>query len=81
MMQLGRILAEGDAKYERGQPTPLGQENWRAISEEDHINHAINHLINALREIQHGTDFADDEAGQHLGHAFCRVMFAIGVQP
>lgn len=63
MFVLTEILYTGREKY--------GKNNWRLISVEDHINHALVH-INAY--------MAGDNQDDHLGHAFCRLMFAIGVQ-
>ena len=53
------VLGEGAAKY--------GVDNWRLISKEDHINHAIAHLFLAL---------AGDTSENHLANAACRVHFA-----
>lgn len=47
-----------------------GVNNWRLIPTEDHINHAISHLYAHL---------AGDRQDDHLGHAFCRAMFALAV--
>lgn len=62
MFSLGRILAEGERKY--------GVDNWRKISQRDHINHALIHIYAYL---------AGDTQDEHLEHAFCRLMFALGV--
>jgi len=48
-----------------------GKDNWRKIATEDHINHAISHLYAYL---------AGDKQDNHLSHAFCRVMMAIGTE-
>lgn len=45
-----------------------GVNNWQLIDTQDHINHALAHLYNFL-------DGDRDE--EHLGHAACRVLFAI----
>lgn len=47
-----------------------GPSNWRKIPVEDHINHALVH-INAY--------MAGDNQDDHLGHAFCRMMFAVAL--
>lgn len=60
MFVLARILAEGSAKY--------GEWNWRRISVNDNLNHALSHIFAYL-----SGDVQDD----HLGHAFCRLMFAL----
>lgn len=46
-------------------------ENWRLIGRYEHINHAINHLVQALLTI--------DTAlyREHLAHAACRTLFAV----
>jgi len=64
MFRLAKVLADGEKRY----PTP---DNWRHIDEEDHVNHALQHLFGWL---------SGDTQDDHLGHAFCRLMFAIGVQ-
>lgn len=63
MFQLASILHQGAQKY--------GDNNWRNIPAQDHINHALVHIFAYL---QHDTQ--DD----HLGHAFCRLMFALGTE-
>jgi hypothetical protein len=46
-------------------------DNWRYIDTHEHINHALTHIMADL-----GGDTQDD----HLVHAFCRMMFALGVR-
>jgi hypothetical protein len=60
MFTLARILAEGAAKY--------GEWNWRRISVEENLNHALSHIFAYL---------AGDVQDDHLGHAYCRTMFAL----
>lgn len=48
-----------------------GANNWRKIPTQDHINHALTHIFGYL---------AGDTQDDHLGHAFCRLMFAIGTE-
>lgn len=55
-----KIQAEGDTKY--------GKDNWRLISEEDHIAHALTHLTLHL---------AGDNDEAHLAHALTRVHMAM----
>lgn len=62
ILRLGAIVAEGATKY--------GQDNWRLIDVESHINHALVHLFAFM---------AGDDQDDHLGHALCRLMFAVGV--
>lgn len=44
--------------------------NWRKLPIDTHINHALAHIW----AYQDG-----DTQEDHLGHAFCRLMFALGV--
>jgi hypothetical protein len=55
--QMSLVLGQGAEKY--------GGENWRLISEQDHINHALQHLFSWL-----ATGDLED-----LTHALCRVAF------
>ena len=48
-----------------------GVDNWRKIPSRDHINHAITHLYAHL---------AGDTQDEHLSHAFCRLMMAVGTK-
>jgi hypothetical protein len=61
---LARVLDYGVRK--RGYPA----NNWRAISVDENINHALMHIMAYM-----GGDTQDD----HLVHAFVRMMFAVGV--
>lgn len=45
-----------------------GEENWRGLSLADHINHAFVHILAYL---------AGDTQDDHLGHAACRMLFAL----
>lgn len=62
MFQLAGILQKGSEKY--------GRDNWKKITTEEHLNHALQHIFAHL---------AGDKQDDHLGHAFCRLMFAIVV--
>ena len=62
MFQLAGIIQKGAEKYGRG--------NWKKITTEEHLNHALQHIFAHL---------AGDKQDDHLGHAFCRLMFAIVV--
>ncbi len=46
------------------------RDNWRKITTGDHLNHALQHIFGYM---------AGDTQDDHLGHAFCRLMMAIGV--
>lgn len=47
-----------------------GRNNWKKITPEEHVNHALQHIFAYM---------AGDKQENHLGHAFCRIMFAIVV--
>lgn len=48
-----------------------GPWNWHKIDSMDHINHAIAHIFKYIQ---------GDESEDHLGNAFCRMMFAVDRQ-
>jgi 5'-nucleotidase len=62
MFTMANILHDGAETY--------GTWNWRRISVEENLNHALSHIFAHL---------AGDQQDDHLGHAFCRVMFALSV--
>lgn len=62
MFQLAGILQKGADKY--------GRDNWKKITTDEHLNHALQHIFAYL---------AGDEQDDHLGHAFCRLLFTIVV--
>lgn len=59
ILHVAAIVHQGAKKYAR--------DNWRRCSEEEHVNHALVHLMAYL---------AGDTQDDHLGHAFCRLMMA-----
>ena len=61
--QMAQVLHEGAEKY--------GENNWRGIDIEDHLNHLIAHAYAWL---------AGDHSDAHLSHVMCRAMFAQAVQ-
>lgn len=63
ILRLGVILGQGAKKY--------GDNNWRNIDCEDHVNHALIHLMGYL---------TGDRQDDHLGHALCRLMFACATE-
>jgi hypothetical protein len=80
MLMLGRVLAFGEKKYQY-KDVPLGQENWRLIDQRSHMDHAMEHLWKEFREMNLGYQVeGDEDAGTHLEHALCRIMFALGVK-
>lgn len=62
MFAMAAVLHEGAEKY--------GEDNWRLISIEDHLNHMIMHAYAYL---------AGDRTDEHLSHILCRATFANGV--
>lgn len=75
MLWLGEILELGDSTYNKD-GCAIGEENWRSIPQLDHINHALNHIFEWMYECQFGIDRTKPDAGEHLKHALCRIMFA-----
>ena len=57
------VLHEGAEKY--------GENNWRKIPVEDHLNHLIMHAYAYL---------SGDRTDDHLSHIICRATFAYGVE-
>lgn len=66
LFRMAAILKLGAEKY--------GENNWRKIPVNDHINHAVGHLYQHLGISL--TAKVPIIAEDHLGHALCRVMFA-----
>ena len=64
LLRVGRVSADGHDKYGAG--------NWQNIEQKDHIDHAINHLLEYL---------TGNTSEDHLAHAACRVLFAMGTEP
>lgn len=62
MFKMTAVLKEGADKY--------GENNWRGIPVEDHLNHLIIHAYAWL---------AGDRSDEHLSHILCRAMFAQAV--
>lgn len=60
VIQIAKILQYGADKY--------APNNWRLIPEEEHINHALVHIIAHL---------AGDKQDEHINHALCRLMMAM----
>lgn len=59
LMMIGKTLQYGATRY-----TP---NNWRLIPQEEHVNHALLHLL-AL--------YSGDKQDDHLSHALTRLMMA-----
>lgn len=60
VIQIAKILQYGANRY--------APNNWRLIPEEEHINHALVHIIAHL---------AGDTQDDHINHALCRLMMAM----
>lgn len=63
ILEISSVLKEGADKY--------GEDNWKLISTQDHLNHLLVHVYAHL---------AGDESDKHLAHAACRAIFALGVE-
>lgn len=59
MIKIATVLQYGASRY--------APNNWRLIPQEEHINHALIHIIAHL---------AGDTQDEHLDHALCRLMMA-----
>lgn len=59
IIAIAQVLQYGADRYEPN--------NWRLIPEEEHINHALIHIIAHL---------AGDTQDDHINHALCRLMMA-----
>jgi len=62
MFAMAQVLDHGAKKY--------GENNWRKISVDDHLNHLLMHTYAFL---------AGDRSDDHLSHILCRATFATGV--
>jgi len=62
MFALANVLDYGARRY--------APNNWRRISINDHLNHALSHIYGYL---------AQDKSDDHLAHAFTRLMFALSL--
>jgi len=74
---VAETMHEGEGKY--------GENNWRLIEAESHINHALAHLYGAIRVSDIGPghlelSLAEFEAVKtDLAHAACRALMALEV--
>ena len=59
LLKVSSVLADGADKY--------GEWNWKGITVEDNLNHALTHVYRYLD---------GDTSEPHLVHAICRLMFA-----
>lgn len=60
VLDVAAVLSVGAEKY--------GPDNWRQITVNEHVNHALAHLF--ARQ-------AGDDADDHLAHAACRLLMAL----
>ena len=58
-MSIAKVLQYGADRY--------APNNWRLIPQEEHINHALIHIVAHL---------AGDTQDEHIDHALCRLMMA-----
>lgn len=63
IVRMAKVLQYGASRYKAN--------NWRLIPEEEHINHALIHLLAAVMG-----DTQDD----HIDHALCRLMMAYATE-
>lgn len=63
ILDIGKVLQYGAERY--------APNNWRLIPREEHLNHALIHLVALL---------AGDTQDDHKEHAMCRLHMAIATQ-
>jgi hypothetical protein len=63
LIRIAKVLQEGADRY--------APNNWRLIPEEEHINHALIHIIAFI---------AGDTQDNHIDHAMCRLMMAMATK-
>lgn len=63
IIRIAKVLQYGAERY--------AANNWRLIPQEEHINHALIHIIAHL---------AGDRQDEHLDHALCRLMMAYATE-
>lgn len=63
LIRIAKVLQIGADRYEPN--------NWRLIPQEEHINHALVHIVAHL---------AGDRQDSHLDHALCRLMMAYATE-
>ena len=63
IISIAKVLQYGASRYKAN--------NWRLIPQEEHINHALIHIIAHL---------AGDTQDDHLDHALCRLMMAYATE-
>ena len=63
VVRIAKVLQYGASRYKAN--------NWRLIPQEEHINHALIHIIAHL---------AGDTQDEHIDHALCRLMMAYATE-
>lgn len=63
LLEISKVLKSGAEKY--------GIDNWRKISVQENLNHALYHIVRYLM---------NDTSENHLVNASCRVLFALDVK-
>lgn len=63
LTRIAKVLQVGASRY--------APNNWRLIPQEEHINHALIHIIAHLM---------GDRQDEHLDHALCRLMMAYATE-
>jgi hypothetical protein len=63
VIRVAKVLQFGADKYKAN--------NWRLIPQEEHLNHALIHIVAFL---------AGDTQDDHLDHALCRLMMAYATE-
>lgn len=58
LLRIAKVLADGAVKH--------GENNWKKIEADDHLNHALTHLY------RYSTG---DRTEPHIVHALCRLLF------
>ena len=63
IINIAKVLQYGASRY--------APNNWRLIPEEEHLNHALIHLV---------AHIAGDKQDDHIEHAMCRLMMAYATE-
>lgn len=63
LLRIAKVLEIGASRY--------AVNNWRLIPEEEHLNHALIHIV---------AHIAGDTQDEHLDHALCRLMMACATE-
>lgn len=60
VIEVGKVMLQGQASH--------GKDNWRFIPLDEHLDHALLHIMQYL---------AGDAGGDHLSHAATRLLMAL----